>query len=448
MATIGEILADFIVNLNYDDIPAEVISKTKTTVLHNIGVGTGGLEYAGEAIRAIKANSRGITGGKSTVMLEGTKTDPMNAAFINSIIVHARGQEDVHGGSSSHLGPTVMTAVIALAESLEVTGKEFLTAMIAGYETSAAVGEGWSKKSTAKGFRATSLYGVIGAAAGAAKLLKLNKEKTISALGFAASFASGLNQTWLSGTSDWRYQTGHAARDGILAALLADEGALGAPDAFEGTYGFYACFTGERPDQSYTIDRLGKRWGILEVKLKPYPHCALNQSTVHTALRLLKEQEIATGDIESVKVSLSPYAVLYPGVDFKGPFTSKSSCGMSNRFCLSVANRNMRSSYLKDINNKDYLRLVDIASLAPDANLQNWDCQVELKTRDGQTFRAEMKDNGSLFNYTFEEDLELLREIISDLAVSEEQLEKLAHSIDNLSNGGNISMVMQNTLCV
>lgn len=449
MSTIADALAEFVCGLELEAVPKEVVRKAKTCVLHNLGVGTGGFEAGQIAARLVHAYSA-RTEGRATVMIHGIKTDPMSAAFANSVMVHARGQEDVHYAANTHLGPTVMTAVIALAEHLGVSGAHFLTALISGYETSIAIGKYGAAKSTPRGFRASSVYGVIGAAAGCSKLLQLDREATVSALALSASFASGINQTWLAGTSEWRYQVAHAAKDGILAAMLALEGAIGARDAFEGPAGFFSCFAGERPASSDIGLQLGQSWGITEVALKPFPCCAANQSAVDAAIRLRNENNVNVDDISAVNVIVSPFSYAYPGVNFRGPFTSKSAAGMSMQFCIAVAIRSghIRASCLTDFNNTEYLELVEKIKLTSHDGIcrQMTDCVVEFRMADGRSLRADTMADKTPFNYSFAEDMALLKSIVPDLAIEEDQLVSLGRAIDGLDQGLCIDSVMIETV--
>lgn len=445
MKTMAETLAEFVCGLDLTSVPDLVVEKAKTCILHNLAVGMGGASE-GEIATKLALDAR----GRSTVIFHGHKSDPMSAAFANSVLVHARGQEDIHYLSNAHLGPTVMTAVIALAEDLGASGTQLLTSMIAGYEASIAVGRSWASKSSGRGFRASSLYGVIGAAAGSAKLLQLDSDATASALALSASFASGINQTWLAGTSEWKYQVGHAARDGILAARLAADGATGAKDIFEGPAGFYAAFTGERPLSCASSLGWGEDWGILEVSCKPYPCCAANQAAVDAVIRLMTTRGLGAEDISAINVTVGPFVFGYPGVNCKGPFTSASAAAMSIQFCVAaaVSSGNLYSSSFDESNRSGHLEFVQKVHLTADGEICRniWDCIIELELVGGEVIRADRCVNEVPFSYSFDEELALLRNARSDLGFGEEQLSRLANAIQQLDRGAGLEAVMAQTI--
>ncbi|MBW1772652.1 MAG: MmgE/PrpD family protein [Deltaproteobacteria bacterium] len=259
----------------------------------------------------IKAEELGIPAEKgATLFCDGAKVTPMGAAFANAALFHGRAQEDTLG--SSHTGTVITPAVLALAERDGYTGKQVLEAVIAGYEIVGALDRAVSGYTTPRGFRASPIFGIFGSASAAGKLLGLSEEETIKAIGFAAAFAGGTLECFAAGTMEWRFEVGVASREGILAALLAKQGAVSAPTAMEGDAGFLRAFA-DTTEGSESISRdLGKTWSIMSTGFKPYPVCAFNQTPVRIILGILEENDISHEDIEKVVVMASP-GTMIPG---------------------------------------------------------------------------------------------------------------------------------------
>lgn len=314
--TLAQEFAHFACGLKYCNIPEQIIEKVKIALLHNMGVALAGFGEAKQAVDMVKECQ--VESG-SSLLVDGSKVPMADAAFANGVLMHARCQDDIHPGSGTHVSTVVIPAALAVGEKRGSSGEEFLTALTAAYEHTAAMGNGISAVNTERGFRSTGIYGPFGAAVAAGKLLQLNEKEMANAISLAANFAAGLNQTFVSsGTMEWRFHIGMASRNGVTAALLASKGGEAAPDALEGEAGFYKAFLGQKPPQGLTA-KLGKEWEILKVNFKPYPMCALNQTPVDLVLRMVGNSDIKPREIESVRMRLNPNAINYPGINNKGP---------------------------------------------------------------------------------------------------------------------------------
>jgi len=446
MGTIAQNLAEFVYDLSFEDIPWQVVEKAKTCLLHNIGVSLAGLELAKIPIDTVKAISSGP--GPCTVLVDGIKLGIVEAAYVNAALIHGRTQDDVHNGARTHVGATITPAVLAVAERENLSGKEFLTALIAGYEVAIAVGEPCAVKSTSRGFRATSLYGTIGAAAGAAKAFGLDQKATENAISLSTAQAGGTNQCWIAGSMEWLFEVGNAASGGIIAGLLAQMGGVGAPDAFEGDAGFFKAFVGEKCDQVLVCSKLKRKWGILEVDFKPYPVCGLNQTMVHLALSMIKIHSIQAENIKEVKVVLSVDAINYPGINSKGPFNDVSATLMSAQFCLSTAilNRVVKHAHLYEFRNKFIIDMLNRINLISDPNLNVTSCKIEIIMNDGEVIKDELIDNGDVFNLSWNEEKDVLKTILPEMVMGSEQLDNLIDIIANIDQLDNISTLIEATI--
>ncbi len=196
----------------------------------------------------------------------------------------------------THPGVLIVPAGLATAEGEGRTGRELLTALVAGYEVQCRCARDFIPSTPAHGFRASPVYGILGCAATTAKLLGLDAAATVSAIALAASFAGSLIEGQRTGARDADFAEAQAARSGMWAATLAAQGFQGAPTALEGEGGFYNAFTGShRGDLTYSfhgpltadlddvVADLGRRWEMLDVKFKIYPTPGFNQPVVWLA---------------------------------------------------------------------------------------------------------------------------------------------------------------------
>ena len=188
---------------------------------------------------------------------------------MNSALMHAKLQEDAYH-TASHPGVMIVPAALATAETLGSSGRDLLTALVAGYEVETAITADFIPRSNEQGFRSSPIYGPFGAAIAVGKLLGLDEDQLTHAIGFAATFAAGTFEGG-DGTDVMVLQVSQAPRSGLLAAQLAAQGARAADTSLEGTIGFYDSFIGSNEGLEHLADHLGERWEILEVTLKRYP---------------------------------------------------------------------------------------------------------------------------------------------------------------------------------
>ena len=272
--------ADFIVSLEYDDIPSEALEKAKLCFLDFLGVSLrGSREKSG--LSALKALKPFISNGESTIIGHG-RGDPLNASLINGIFAHNLDLDDGHRLAHLHPGASVIPATLALAEKEKVTGRKFLTSIIVGYEICLSLGLMINPYHRNMGFHSTGTCGTFGAAAASAKILNLNKKQTLDCLGLAGTQAAGLLESDHKGSMGKHLHAGRAAQSGVLSALFALEGFTGADTIIEGDEGFLNAMSPEHD----THLRLGG-FHIGKVYMKKYPICGHLHSTINAAAKIL-----------------------------------------------------------------------------------------------------------------------------------------------------------------
>lgn len=286
------------VQTRYENIPAETIRVTRQDVLDYLACALAG--SAGDGIPEIVALAKEL-GGREEVSLYvyGGKASLLEGCLANTAIAHALDYDSTHEGAHLHPSVTTISAALALAERMGgVSGKDFLTAVVLGTDMVSRLGLAYPAYPA--GFIWTLVYGFLGCALTAGKLLRLNEEQMISAIGLAYAQASGNQQCNLDGTVAKRMCAGFAARGGILSALMARKGITGARNSLEGKRGLYFTYNQGRYDPKPLTDQLGKRFEGANLSFKPYPTCRFNHAHIDAALAMAHEHDIKAEEIQTI----------------------------------------------------------------------------------------------------------------------------------------------------
>jgi 2-methylcitrate dehydratase PrpD len=300
----SKILAKYVVNLRYEDLKDEVIDKTKMHFLDAVGNILGAREMPWsrmiiEIVKQIKGEPQ------ATVIGEEGRYPSMMAALANGTMAHGIDADDSGARPSwAHPGSCIIPAAYAAAESEKVSGKELITALVAGYEVNCRIDSSMYPGLRDRGFHATGVVGTIGAATAAGKLSGLNEEQMVNAFGLAGIQAAGLDEWLTTGDMSKRLHAGKAAMNGVFAVLLAKKGYTGPSTVFEGKYGLLATHA-DNYDLPRLTEKLGIEYKILECKFKPYACCHELCPPISLALQAQKEHVIKPEDIEKIRIGLN-----------------------------------------------------------------------------------------------------------------------------------------------
>ena len=283
-------LADFLVSLP-GTLERRLTERAVDYLVDTVGAAVYGATQPWS--HAAIAHALATGGGGSCTVIGGERaTSPAMAALANGASAHAFELDDVHEEAISHPGAVVIPAALALAEHLDRSGAELLDAIVVGYEAMGRAGLAVGPAShMLGGFHPTSMSGVFGAAAAAGCLLGFDGARMNHALGIAASMASGTMEFASSGGMAKRLHAGRAAEGGLTAALLADRGFEGSTDGLAGRYGFCRVFTDE-PRVELLADRLGVRWMLDEITIKPWAACSDIHPMIQATCELRREHRI------------------------------------------------------------------------------------------------------------------------------------------------------------
>ena len=275
-------LARFLAQSRWEDVPAAIRHEGRRGILNALGCILAGRDDP--AIAIVR------------------KVFPLEDALIDAAAATAHDYDDTHLPTVIHATPPVAAAVLSIARKQKVSGAELLHAFVLGVETSCRMGNAVMPGHYERGWHITSTCGVFGATAAAAKLLRLDERQVASALGIAATQASGLVE--VLGSMARVLKAGFAARNGLAAARLAAAGFEGPRAPIEGLRGFVNVFGGSA-DLPQLTQRLGERWEMERVAYKPYPSGVVLHALIDACLEHRERLRIA----QSIEVHLNPLAI-------------------------------------------------------------------------------------------------------------------------------------------
>ncbi len=323
----GAQLAAFAANLRYEDIPEPVLRRTEDLLLDWFGSALAG--KVGRPVQAIEALAReqGPQSGGAEVLISRRKTSPLFAAMVNGASSHYAEQDDVHNGSVFHPATVIFPAVLAIAQDRGLSGKELLTASVAGYEAGIRIGE-FLGRSHYKIFHTTGTVGTVASAVAVGRLIGLDARKMLDAIGSAGTQAAGLWEFLRDAADSKQLHTAKAASDGLLAALLAEKGFTGAKQILEGRQGMGAGMS-DHADPAALTDRLGERWATIETSFKFHASCRHTHPAADALQKAMKEHALKSEDVVEVITHVHQGAidVLGPVVDPQTVHQGKFSMG-------------------------------------------------------------------------------------------------------------------------
>jgi 2-methylcitrate dehydratase PrpD len=296
-------LAEFIVKTTARDCHDAAVTQVRRAALDTLGVTlAGAAEPSAVAVRGV-VRAEGST-PLCTVVGTSLRAAPTWAALANGTAGHAHDFDDTNFALMGHPSAPLLAAALAAAEAETASGRDVVVAYLVGFEISTAVGIALNPDHYTRGWHATSSIGTLGCAAAAAKLLGLDVDQTRHALGVAASLASGLKENFGSMTKP--FHAGHAARNGVFAAMLAREGFTSSDTALDGTQGYAAAFSQTKLGAG-AFEALGHEWQILAsgIAVKPYPSCALTHSAIDALLALRAEHALGADQVEDIEVGVN-----------------------------------------------------------------------------------------------------------------------------------------------
>ncbi len=444
MTTIQEQMAAFIFDTNHEALSAEALAKARLCFLDWLGS-----VYAGKGTRPAMAMllvAKSLGGNpEATLLSDGSRSSAYMAALVNAAASHVVEMDDLHKASILHPAAPVVPAALAMAEREGASGSEFLAAVVVGYEVAIRVGEAMGP-SHYRFWHTTGTCGIFGAAAAVAKILGLSKPEVAMALGSAGTQAAGLWEFLSDGAMSKQMHPAKAAADGLLAALLAEQGFTAATRIFEGEKGF-----GRAMAPEFDLSRLTQGLGstpprILSTSFKAHAACYHIHSAIDAVLEIRRKLSLEPSDVKGVRIALYPAALdLLEKVEAKDPYAAKFNIP----FCAATAlvyGQVGLSAFTNDrLGDPKIQKIVHQISLVRDAELgkvypDRWPAVVEVTTRAGEIHAARIDyPKGDPMNPMSQEELVAKFHNLSTPALTENQRKRTADACLQLEHYENLA---------
>ncbi len=377
-------IARFIVDIDSSTIPFECFEQAKVAFLDWLAVGMAGKD---EPLVLKLIHYAELMGGnpQATVLGHGLKTNVSQAALIHGAMSHALDYDDTMAQFSGHPSVTLFPGLLALSEWKEKSGFDFLTAYIIGLKAGAVIGVCAGVEHYGAGWHGTSTIGRLASAAGCARLLGLDEQQTVYALGIAGTQASGLKRVF--GTMCKPYHAGRASQVGLEAVLLADDQFTSAEDILEGPDGFFQLLKGRVNERA--VASLGRTWDTDKLAQKYHASCHGTHSAIEAVLNMVKEDNLTAPDIQSITVRTSQTAIAIAGKTIpKTGLEGKFSIYYCVANALLRGDTGMQAFTDEKVDDPDIRDLMKKIEVVLDSNIQGLAAKVEVKTHAGRVFQG------------------------------------------------------------
>ena len=404
-------VAEYVSALDYEKLPANAVHAFKRALLDYLTCAIAGSRMEPTRI-VFDYMSSWDQSREATVMGMKTRLSCPNAAFVNGTGTHGLDFDDGLTRGSVHPSGAVFPAILAIAERDRSSAKDVIASGVAAYDVTARIAATMHPSSSQRGFHNTPTAGVIGAAAGVARLLKLDAKTTLDAMGIAGSFAGGLREYLFGGAEVKRIHPGKAARDGITCAELAKRGLTGPEQVLEGKNGIFNALAAGQVEWARMCFELGKRFEIAHVYFKPYPACRHFHAALDAVRDLRKKHAIEPANVTRIDVGL--YEVGARGHDHRHAnslLDAQMSAPVSTALAMMYGDVTVGTYDTDKIQNAEVQRLISVTTAGVDTECEriypgrrSGVAKVTLKN--GQSFEQRVVDpKGEVENPMTDQDL-------------------------------------------
>lgn len=296
-------IAEYAAGLTYKKLPASAVHAFKRALLDYLTCAIAGSRMAPTRM-VFDYLSSWDTSGEAAVLGTTSRLSCPNAAFVNGTSTHGLDFDDGYTKGSVHPAGAVFPAILAVAEKYRMPATEVIAATVAAYDVTTRLAASMHPVPAKRGYHNTPVAGVLGAAVGVSRLLRLDAKTTLDALGIAGSFSSGLREYLFGGAEVKRIHPGKAARDGITCAELAKRGLTGPAAVIEGRHGLGSVLAGGEVKWERLTSGLGEQFEITNIYFKPYPACRHFHAALDAVCDMRKAHAIAPADVARIDVGL------------------------------------------------------------------------------------------------------------------------------------------------
>src|SRR5438874_721786 len=440
--------AAFVANLRYGDLPEAVVDRAKGVTLQALSSALLGSQMpASRQALALTRDEEAGGGGAATALCSGAKLTKAGAAFVNAETIFAGGKWDTFR-MLTHPGIAILPAAFAVAEITGASGKEFLTAVAAAYEVMERMAAEFIPTVMARGFHASPVFGIFGAAIAAAKIGGLDAEQIHGTIAQCVNLASGNLEGARSGGRLLR--EGGAVRNALLAVALGRHGIPGGETVLEGEAGFYHAYAGNnRGDLRYSFtgdnhadlakitEGLGRDWIFLETLYRIYSTAGYNIAHIDVTAALCAEHGITSDQIDRIEAVVNWLETEYPSPLFPSRgIEARPSVGSTQYFTAYGA---VARGYPMlrggqpgpgESDPPEVLDLMQRVTLIPTVRRPLFGPRITIFTKDGRSFTRE--GTGREFIWDFEEEVRRIRPVAPGLAIGEAQYDRLIDACRHL----------------
>jgi 2-methylcitrate dehydratase PrpD len=446
MASLSRRLAQWVVDLRYEDLPPEVVDRAKGVTLHSLAsVLLGSCSAEGQrAVKLVIEEEAGVRNG-ATIMVEGTRVTKGGAAFANAEMAMAGGKWDTFR-MLTHPGTSIIPGAFVAAETAGVSGEDFVTGLAAGYEVMERMAADFIPTVMARGFHAGVVFGIFGPAVAAAKILKLTEDQVNSTIALCASLAAGNLEGARGGGRALR--EGAAVRNAMLSVALAKEGHVGGETVLEGDAGFYHAYAGSNTgrltysfvgDTWTSLDKitaaLGSEWMFLETLYRIYHTAGYNIAHVDVTAKLCEEHDIRPEDVDRVEAVVNWLETQYPSPAFPSRREDLETRPGSTKYftAYGVVKRGLPVLWKQPgaDDPPEVQELMKKVTLIPSHGMPLFGPRITIHTKEGRSYTKQ--STGREFMWGFDEEVRRLRAVVPGLPIPAAQFEEIiatCHTLD------------------
>jgi 2-methylcitrate dehydratase PrpD len=461
MASLSRQLAQWVVGLRYENLPPEVVDRAKGVTLHSLAsVLLGSHSAAGQqAVQLISEEEAGVRHGAS-IMVHGTRVTKGGAAFANSEMAMAGGKLDSFR-MLTHPGTSIVPGAFVAAETEGVSGRDFITGLVAGYEVMERMAADFIPTVMARGFHAGPVFGIFGPAVAAAKIMQCTEDQVNSTIALCVNLAGGNLEGPRSGGRALR--EGAAVRNAMLAVALAKQGYVGGETVLEGDAGFYHAYAGNNKgqltysfvgDTRTSLDKitagLGRDWMFLETLYRIYSTAGYNIAHVDVTAQLCAEHHISYADVERVEAVVNWLETQYPSPAFpsRREDGEPRPGGTAYYTAYGVAKRGFPVLQGQGADPAgdppEVLDLMQRVTLIPSHRMTLFGPRFTIFTKDGKSYTKQ--STGREFMWDFDEETRRIRDVIPGLPIPASQFEDIITTCRDLDRQDRADRLIQLTL--
>jgi 2-methylcitrate dehydratase PrpD len=424
-------LAKYLVESRYSDLPADVIHEASRGLLNWLGCAIGAARH--DTVNfALNAFEPFFGAPQAQVVGRPERADILHAALLNGISSHVLDFDDTHF-RAVHPSAPVLPAVLALAEWRKMTGKQLVHAYVLGVEAEVRIGLSVFPEHYDRGYHITGTAGVFGAAAAIGKLLNLNEQKMAWALGISATQSSGLREMF--GSMCKSFHPGHAAQNGMGAALMAERGFTSSERSLEAPRGFGNVLS-TRFDPEVITTGLGERYELMQNMYKPFACGLVVHAVIDGCLQLRREHNIDASQIAAIHATVNPLvmeltAKLKPTTGLEGKFSVYHALAAA-MIHGAAGEAQFATEVVRD---PRVVALRERVDAVVDPKMRKLEGRVQIVMKDGTVLDRHVENAlGTLAHPMSDSDLEEKFHALTDGILPKDQAAKLIEACWNIAN--------------